>query len=136
MMATENFGNFKEILTKIKNYGIIPVIKTGDANHAVSAAEALSSGGLNIAVISFNINANINDINSANDTNGHDCVLEALSEISGALPEGGGKLREQAETAAFLFQFVPDPYGSGVERQYLRRVLLAYALQSRQRSFF
>ena len=43
----------KYIYSKIKNYGIIPAIKTSDPDKAVFIAKALSSGGLNIAEIAF-----------------------------------------------------------------------------------
>jgi 2-dehydro-3-deoxyphosphogluconate aldolase/(4S)-4-hydroxy-2-oxoglutarate aldolase len=42
-----------EILQKISNYGIVPVIKIDDAANAVPLARALSDGGLPVAEVTF-----------------------------------------------------------------------------------
>lgn len=50
----ENFNNFSEVFSKIKNHGIIPVIPTvEDTSKVLPLTEALSSGGVAIAEIKF-----------------------------------------------------------------------------------
>ena len=66
-MPTEKFS---EIYAKIKNYGILPVIKIEDADKAVPLAEALALGGLNTAEVTFRT----------------DCAAQAIKNISGAFP--------------------------------------------------
>ena len=84
-MAAEKFGY---IYSEIKNYGIIPVIKIKEVEKALSAAQALFSGGLNIAEIAFNTKH----------------AAETIKKISGALPEmliaaGSVETKEQAKSA-------------------------------------
>ena len=45
--------NFDPVYKEIENYGIIPIIKTEDAEIALAAAKALSAGGLNVAEMIF-----------------------------------------------------------------------------------
>ena len=60
-----------EKFERIKNYGIIPVIKISEIDKAVPVAQALISGGLNIA-----------EINPATD-----CAAKAAKKISAAFPD-------------------------------------------------
>ena len=65
------YEKFRDIYSKINNYGIIPVIKIEDAGKAVPLAEALAFGGLNIAEITFRT----------------ECAAEAIKKISAAFPD-------------------------------------------------
>jgi len=67
-MVSKKFG---EIYSRIKNYGIVPVIKIEEADKAVPLAEALALGGLNIAEITFRT----------------ECAAEAIQKISDAFPD-------------------------------------------------
>ncbi|MCL1858179.1 MAG: bifunctional 4-hydroxy-2-oxoglutarate aldolase/2-dehydro-3-deoxy-phosphogluconate aldolase [Oscillospiraceae bacterium] len=67
-MARKKLG---AIYSKIKNYGIVPVIKIDEADNAVPLAEALALGGLNIAEITFRT----------------ECAAEAIKKIAGAFPD-------------------------------------------------
>lgn len=59
-----------EIYAALKNYGIIPVIKINDENKAEPLADALTSGGLPVAEITFRTN----------------CAAQAIQKIAYAFP--------------------------------------------------
>ena len=84
-MSEEKFG---DIYSKIKNYGIIPVIKIDDVEKSVKIAEALALGGMNIAEIAFK----------------RKYAAESTKKISAALPDmfiiaGNVSDAEQAKSA-------------------------------------
>ena len=84
-MSNEKFG---DIYSKIKNYGIIPVIKIKGADKSVQLAEALALGGMNIAETAFTAKS----------------AVESLKNISAAFPDmfiiaGNVSDAEQAKSA-------------------------------------
>jgi len=86
IMSSEKFG---DIFSRIKNFGIIPVLKIEEAEKAVFLAEAVYAGGLSIAEISLET----------------DCVFESIKNIAKAMPEmllaaGNVLTVEQAVSAA------------------------------------
>ncbi|MCL1792763.1 MAG: hypothetical protein FWG34_02730 [Oscillospiraceae bacterium] len=81
--------NFDPVYKEIENYGIIPIIKTEDAEIALAAAKALSAGGLNVAEMIFETEK----------------AEKAAEKIIAALPgtllvAGGAKSKKQAKGAA------------------------------------
>ena len=73
-MSEKKFG---DIYSKIKNYGLIPVIKPEGVNESVKLAEALASGGMNVAEIAFTAKSELKSAESA----------ESVKKISAAFPD-------------------------------------------------
>ena len=77
-----------DILERLHNYGLVPVIKITDVKNAVPLAKALANGGLNCAEITFRTA----------------CAKEAIKAVTDALPDmlvGAGTVLtpEQADEA-------------------------------------
>ena len=100
-------GKFRHLYSKIKSYGIVPLLKIDDTNKAVQVAEALASGGLNIAGI---IAENASELKHA---------FEAAKKISAAFPDmllavrGNISAEEEIKQAAdsgvkFIIAHEPD----------------------------